>query len=260
MKNKDNWKPSKFVYKGGKLVSSRDSREVRIGSRLITDIIASYYDVYIPKYAKGKLIDLGCGKVPLYEAYKNHITENICVDWENTLHKNEFLDYEGDLTKKLPFCDGEFDTIVLSDVLEHIPQPEKLWQEMSRILALNGKAFINVPFYYGLHEVPYDYYRYTEYALRFFAKLTGFGVLLLKPIGGTPEILADIFAKHLRFFPVIGSGLASAIQYVAAAFVRTTFGKKISEKTSQVFPLGYFLIVEKVEIESKGDSAKPLLL
>lgn len=245
MKNKGNWTPSKFVFRKGKLISSRNSQEVSIGSRLITDIIASYYQLYIPKYATGKLIDLGCGKVPLYEAYKNYIIDNKCVDWENTLHKNEFLDYECDLTKKLPFTDGEFDTIILSDVLEHIPHPEGLWQEMSRILVLKGKAFVNVPFYYGLHEIPYDFYRYTEYALRYFANQTGFDVIVLEPIGGTPEVLADILAKHLRFFPIIGTSLALIIQYVTAAFVRTTFGKKISEKTSPFFPLGYFLIVEK---------------
>ena len=32
--------------------------------------------------------------------------------------------------ERLPFDDAEFDTIILSDVLEHIPSPEKLWGEM----------------------------------------------------------------------------------------------------------------------------------
>jgi SAM-dependent methyltransferase len=245
MRNKDNWTPSKFVYKGGRLISSRDSREVGVGSRLITDIVASFYDVYIPKFAKGKLIDLGCGKVPLFEAYKDYITDNVCIDWESSLHKNEYLDYECDLNKNLPFSGSEFDTIILSDVLEHIPQPEKLWTEMSRILTLNGKAIINVPFYYWVHEAPHDYYRYSEYALRRFANLSGLKILLLKPIGGTPEILADILAKNLQFVPIIGTIIALAIQYITAAFIRTALGKKLSEKTSQSFPLGYFLVAEK---------------
>lgn len=246
MKNKNKWVPSKFVYRKGKLISSRNPREVGVGSRLMADIIATLYDTYISKYAKGKLLDLGCGEVPLFEAYRKYVTDNICVDWENTQHRNEYLDYEGDITKKLPFNDGEFDTIIMSDVLEHIPQPEKVWQEMSRILAPNGKVLINTPFYYWVHEPPYDYYRYTEYAFRHFAELTGFKILLLKPTGGTPEILADILAKHLQAAPLIGRSLAIVIQYITGALIRTGLGRKLSEETSKKFPFGYFLVAEKI--------------
>jgi len=247
MKNKDKWAPSKFVYSKGRLRSSRDPKEVGVGSRLFADIIANLYDTYIPKYAKGKLIDLGCGKVPLFGAYKNHVIDNVCVDWESTLHGNEFLDYECDLTKELPFYDSEFDTIILSDVLEHMPQPEQVWQEMSRILKPSGKVIMNIPFYYWLHEAPHDYYRYTEFALRRFAELTGFEILHLKPLGGTPEILADILAKHLvQFVPLIGGSLAICIQYITGMFTRTGFGKKLSEMTSKRFPFGYFLVAAKI--------------
>lgn len=246
MKNKDKWTSSKYVYKKNKLSSSKNSKELQVGSRLIADIVANLYDTYIPKYVKGRLIDLGCGKVPLFEAYKNYVTENICVDWMNTLNEDGYLDLECDLNKRLPFNDDDFDTIILSDVLEHIPNPEEFWLEMSRILTRNGKVLINTPFYYCLHETPHDYYRYTEYALRRFAELSGFKILILKPIGGTPEILVDIIAKHLQFVPLIGKGLSSVIQNATYAFISTYLGKKLSQRTSEVFPLGYFLVAEKI--------------
>ncbi len=226
-------------------MASRDPGKVRVGSRLMTDLIAHLYDTYIPQHAKGKLIDLGCGKVPFFEAYRDHVTCNMCVDWENTLHRNEFIDHECDLTRALPFQDGEFDTILLSDVLEHIPEPEKLWREMFRILKPHGKILMNTPFYYCLHETPYDYYRYTEFALRRFAALTGFEILVLKPIGGAPEVLADIFAKHLQFVPLIGRPSAMFVQSLTGAFVKTALGRKLSEKTTKGFPFGYFLVAEK---------------
>ena len=139
MKNQDIWQPSKYVYRKRKLVSSRDRKEVSVGSRLMADLIAGFYDKNLHQYARGKLLDLGCGKVPLFIAYREYVTDNICVDWENTTHKAEYLDFEFDLTKVLPFVDEEFDTIILSDVLEHIPQPEHLWKEMARILSIDGK-------------------------------------------------------------------------------------------------------------------------
>jgi SAM-dependent methyltransferase len=246
MKNQDKYQPSKYVYIKGRLIATRDEKEVGVGSRLIADIIAAFYDKNIQKHAKGKLLDLGCGKVPLFLAYKEYVTDNICVDWENTLHKNEYLDFECDLTKDLSFEDGEFDTIILSDVLEHLPQPERLWKEMSRILSINGKILMNVPFFYCIHERPNDYYRYTEFALQRFVENSGLRTIKLKSIGGTPEIMADIMGKHLPYIPLVGKSLAVVIQYITMCFVKTALGKKISEKTGQVFPLGYFLIAEKI--------------
>lgn len=245
MKSCDKWQPSKFVYKNGKLIASRDTEEVGVGSRLIADLIAQIYDKNLQQHAKGKLLDLGCGKVPLYHAYKNYITDNICVDWQNSLHKNEFLDFECNLNEILPFENEEFDSIILSDVLEHIPQPELLWKEMSRVLAKGGKIIMNVPFYYWIHEHPYDYYRYTEFALRRFVELSGLKLIQLEPFGGAPEIMADIFAKNVIRVPKIGRLLAILIQSFTGFFIKTKLGGKISEATKYNFPFGYFLVAEK---------------
>ena len=245
MQNQEKWKPSKFIYKNGKLIASKDAKEVNIGSRLNVELIADFYQSNLRLHAKGKLLDLGCGKVPLYAAYKEFITDNICVDWSNTFHKNEFLDYELDLTKNLPFNDNEFDTIILSDVLEHIPVPELLWGEMTRILTMNGKIIMNVPFYYWLHEQPHDYYRYTEFALRRFAENSGLKLIQLDSIGGAPEIMTDIFAKNILRLPKLGRSLALIAQWVTLRFIRTKLGKRISVATSSNFPLGYFLVAEK---------------
>ncbi|HRF81361.1 MAG TPA: methyltransferase domain-containing protein, partial [Flavobacteriales bacterium] len=76
-----------------------------------------------------------------------------------------------------------FDTIILSDVLEHIRKPEALVKEMYRILAPGGQVIMNVPFYYGLHEQPFDYYRYTQFALRAITEDAGFAVVELEAIG-----------------------------------------------------------------------------
>lgn len=245
MNHRDQWRPSKYVYQRGKLKASRDRKEVGVASRLIVDAVAARYDQALKQHAAGKLLDLGCGKVPLYEAYRGHVTDNICVDWENTPHKNEYLDLQCDLTATLPFADGEFDTIILSDVLEHLPQPEKLWKEISRLLSANGKILMNVPFYYWIHEQPYDYYRYTRFALQRFVQEAGLTLLQLETVGGSPEILADLLAKHVQFVPLIGPSLAILIQSATGLFVRTSFGKKISTKTSEWFPLGYFLVAQK---------------
>jgi SAM-dependent methyltransferase len=245
MRNREAWKPSKYVSRNGRLIASRDPEEVGIGSRLMIDLIAALYDRNLRHHAKGRLLDLGCGKVPLYGVYRELVTDALCVDWADTLHKSNHLDYELDLTKKLPFPDEEFDTIILSDVLEHIPVPEQLWEEIARLLARHGKVILNVPFYYWLHEQPHDYYRYTEFALRRFVEMSGLKLIHLEPIGGAPEVIVDIFAKNVLRLPTLGRTLASVAQWFMLGFLRTKLGRKLSEATRSCFPFGYFLIAEK---------------
>ena len=247
MKNKIDWRPSKFVFNKGRLAGSRDPKEVNIGSRLSADLIAVFYGKTIPHHAHGRLLDLGCGKAPLFAAYKDHVTEAICIDWKNSEHNTDFLDFECDLTDPLPFNDSEFNTIILSDVLEHIPIPELLWREMSRVLSAGGKILLNVPFYYWVHEQPYDFYRYTEFALRRFAQNAGLTVLHLEALGGAPEIIADIFSKSIVRLPLVGRSLSVFAQWFTWTFLKTAIGKKISQATRDRFPFAYGMIAVKPE-------------
>jgi SAM-dependent methyltransferase len=50
----------------------------------------------------------------------------------------------GDATK-LPFADGAFDRIIVSEVLEHIPSDERAMTEIARILKPGGLAAVSVP-------------------------------------------------------------------------------------------------------------------
>jgi SAM-dependent methyltransferase len=245
MRNRNTWRPSKYVRQNGRLVASRDSKIVGVASRLIADLTARFYDTNLELHAKGRLLDLGCGKVPLFDAYRHYVTDNICIDWENTVYKNDHLDVQADLTKELPFADGEFDTIILSDVLEHIAEPERLCGEIARVLSPNGKLLMNVPFYYMLHEEPHDYYRYTEFALRRLMDRSGLQILQLQAMGGAPEVMLDVFSKNVMHVPVAGVPVATVSHWVTSAFVHTSVGRRISEATARNFPLGYSLVAAK---------------
>lgn len=163
----------------------------------------------------------------------------------NSLHQNPYLDKEQDLNQPIAFPDASFDTIVLSDVLEHIRRPEELIREMYRILAPGGRVIMNVPYYYGLHEQPFDYYRYTQYALRAMTEDAGFKVEELESIGGVPEIMTDLFSKTVRGVPVVGRPLARFAQAFTGWFVRGGLGAKLSRRTANDFPFGYALVLQK---------------
>lgn len=138
-----------------------------------------------------------------------------------------------------------FDTILLSDVLEHIAEPWRLFREMTRVLRVRGRIIISVPFFYWLHERPHDYFRYTGFALQRFATENELDVLELRPYGGAPEIVADIVAKTATWVPLIGVPVALAVQLAARASLATPWGGAISRRSSAVFPLGYMMVAEK---------------
>ncbi|MDH3239925.1 MAG: class I SAM-dependent methyltransferase [Alphaproteobacteria bacterium] len=245
MKNIELWEPSKYVIQGGRLMASRDTRHVALGSRLCGDLVAAMYWAHFKDHCRGRLLDLGCGAVPFFEAYRSLVDEIVCVDWGGSLHDRTFLDCQADLSKALPFADESFDTIILSDVLEHLAEPMQTWREMTRVLRVGGKVLLSVPFCYSLHEQPHDYYRYTEFALQRFARLSGLEVVVLKPTGGAPEILADILAKTLSGKGGLGRSAAWLVQQACGKFIATSFGRRASTGTARNFPFGYFMIAAK---------------
>lgn len=255
MKNVESWRPTKFRWKGQRLVPSPDVNEVGCGSRLVASLVADEYTRQLPVHCRGRLLDLGCGKVPLYDAYRSHATETMCVDWENSLHPNPHLDQFCDLTQDLNLPDARFDTIILSDVLEHIPNPDHLWSEMGRVLAPGGKVIGNIPFLYWLHEEPHDYYRYTRHALQRFMTTNGFEPVLIESIGGLPEAWTDLTAKLVQKVPLVGPPAASLLQSLTRWSVRTWL-KPLSKATRERTPLGYFFVAQRVTT-SAGQMTEP---
>lgn len=245
MKNENDWRPTKYVQRRGTLVASRSVEEVGVASRLVTDLVGSRYATHLPQYARGRLVDLGCGKAPLYGAYRPYVDEVMCVDWANSVHANPHLDVVTSLSEPLPFDDDRFDTIVLSDVLEHIAEPALLWDEMARILAPGGHIILNVPFLYCIHESPHDFYRYTSFALKRFAEMRGLTVMHLESVGGGSDVLADTLAKQLQIVPVLGASLARFVQALAGLFGRTRLGRKAAHASGRVMPLGYFMVAQR---------------
>lgn len=74
-------------------------------------------------------------------------------------------DIVGDL-HTYDFGENVFDTIVLSEVLEHLHSPHMGIQNIYRTLKPGGRLILTTPFIFPIHDRPYDYYRYTQYGLK----------------------------------------------------------------------------------------------
>jgi SAM-dependent methyltransferase len=239
MLNQDKWKPSKVQLRRGRWRASNDPTELFSGSRLILDATLDNLSELIPKYAHGDILDLGCGRVPYYGLYHPYVKTVFCVDWAASSHPSAHLDLVADLTQPLPLPSQSFDTVLATDLLEHLPDPAAIWAEISRLLRPNGLVILTVPFLYWIHEAPHDYHRYTEYALRVRCGENKLEVVDLRAIGGALSTVVDIVSKSLA-----GRGVPVAVIRPLIALAR----RRIHGAGSRVYPLGYALVARKPPI------------
>ncbi len=241
------WAPSKFVLARGGV---RPHPRVPGSSRLVTTLVGEFYRDAIPQHARGAVADLGCGSAPLFALYGRYADTAMWFDWPNSLHANAALDAACDLNVGVPVRSGVFDTVIVSDVLEHLRRPAVAWCEIMRVLRPGGVVLGNVPFMYWVHEAPYDYHRYTEYALRAAIDDAGGEVVELIALGGSVDVLADLVGKHVGRVPMVGQPLVGAIAWVALAFGRTRLGTRLRVATNRAFPLGYAFVARRSAAEA----------
>ena len=100
----------------------------------------------------GVVVDIGAGDSP----YKDKIphTKYYTVDSKGD------PDYLYD-ARKLPIKTRTVDTVICTEMLEHVKDPKKIVREIYRILKPSGICILTTRFIQPYHEDPKDYYRFT---------------------------------------------------------------------------------------------------
>jgi SAM-dependent methyltransferase len=106
------------------------------------------------------------------------------------------------------YPDNSFDVVITTKVImEHVSSPEMLLKEVYRILKPGGRAFVIAPHIRRQHQPPYDYYRFTEYALSNLFKSSGFSDLDIRHCGGFMAVVGYYFYFFQR-----GLGLSPTLE------------------------------------------------
>lgn len=116
--------------------------------------------------------------------------------------------------------DDHFDRVICNQVLEHVPEPEKAIAELHRVLKPGGRVFLSAPLFYAEHQKPYDFFRYTQFALRRIFEEVGFEIdriNWLEGYFGTAAYNYQMMAKSLpeNLDQLRGRGLRWRLFYVA---------------------------------------------
>jgi SAM-dependent methyltransferase len=106
------------------------------------------------------VLDAGAGDSPYRERFAHVQYES--ADFERVPGKRYAAsDYVCDLAA-IPVEDHRYDLVLLSQVLEHLPEPGAVLAELRRVLKPGGTIWASAPLFYEEHEVPYDFFRYTQ--------------------------------------------------------------------------------------------------
>lgn len=130
-------------------------------------------EIELIKYARKKsglrVLEIGAGEKGYRQVFKN--CNYISTDIE--IHPG--IDEIADVTK-LPYPDKSFDIVICLNVLEHVREFQKAISEIYRILKPRGEAVFATPFLYPLHDIPNDFWRFTEFSFnkifRMFSKVS----------------------------------------------------------------------------------------
>lgn len=120
------------------------------------------------------VIDIGCGEKPYADFFNSA--------WYVGLNYGTVSaspDIVGD-AQQLPIKTGCADIVFSTQVIEHVPHPDKLVREAYRILKPGGVLLLTGPFYWPLHEEPHDYFRFTRYGFEHMLTAVGFNIMSIR--------------------------------------------------------------------------------
>jgi SAM-dependent methyltransferase len=200
------------------------------------------------------ILDAGCGNQP-YRKYCSHLNYKAQDLAEYTLdlkkmignegmggydgYKYGELDYIGNIWN-IKEQDATFDSILCSEVFEHIPYPILTIKEFSRLLKKNGTLILTAPSNCLRHMDPYFFY--TGFSDRWYEKFLGDNGLKIKtmtPVGDYYSWLAVEMARtaisHSFFAKLL---LAPAFLYF--------YKKKKTLRSVNTLCMGYHIVANKI--------------
>ena len=146
--------------------------------------------------AHGIILDVGCGLKPYRKNFERHVDAYIGMEYSlESGYRGNSADFCGDATL-LPVADASIDTILCTEVLEHLANPEKAVSEFARVLRSGGTLITTAPFAFPVHDES-DFFRYAPKGVAALMSRHGLIVEKVEALSGTAVTLAVLFNVFL---------------------------------------------------------------
>ncbi|MER3523960.1 MAG: hypothetical protein C4326_07805 [Ignavibacteria bacterium] len=193
------------------------------------------------KFFSGYTLDIGCGERPYHHLAQEAYSHYIGVDMN--ISQTPPPDVCADALQ-LPFKDDTFDTVLCSQVIEHVEDPFRMVGEAARVLKPGGHLILTAPQVWPLHEEPRDFFRYTKYGLALIARKSDLTTLYIRERGGALLALGQLLVavvydkvKGKKSFRIPLKPLFAAVLALCRVLDKYIFLPKLT--------LGYVMVARK---------------
>jgi len=154
-------------------------------------------------YFKGILLDVGCGDLLYQKLLNDKINYYIGIDSNFRILKCN-LKYKKTASiftkaEKLPLKNNSTDTVLCTEVLEHISEPDIILGQIWEILKPGGHLILSVPQVWYLHGSPCDYYRFTKFGIEYLMRKNEFKIVKIIKKGNFWLMLAQILNYYIEY-------------------------------------------------------------
>lgn len=138
-----------------------------------------------------RVLDVGAGEQQYkhFFSHTHYVAQDLGVG--DTAWDYSKLDIVSEIYA-IPVPDQSFDYILCTQVMEHLRYPDKAFAEFSRILKPGGKLFVTCPLAWKEHQIPHDFFRYTQFSLQSLGADHGFVTQRMDKVGGKFITLARL--------------------------------------------------------------------
>lgn len=167
----------------------------------IIPLLKSKIEFLLTKYEKlttadSSVLDVGCGCQPFRQELESLGYQYRSFDvQQNSESSVEFI---GQIDSVIPselLNLAPFDLLFCTEVMEHVPNWDMAFNNFYKLLKPGGQLLITCPFFYPLHEEPYDFWRPTPYALSFFGEKYNFELVYQENLGDAWDVLGTLLAS-----------------------------------------------------------------
>lgn len=185
-------------------------------------------------FAYGRMLDVGCGNKPYAKMFADKIAEHVGCDVVQSSER--CVDVICPATELL-FADCTFNTVLATQVIEHVADHRSMLLEVFRVLEKKGFLILSGPMYWPLHEEPYDFFRFTKYGLEFLLKSVGFIEIEILNNGGRWALCGQVLIHTIMGTRLQRDFIVRAINWL--------FAYLDDKRTISDNPMNYVVIARK---------------
>lgn len=201
----------------------------------------------------GRALDVGCGRQPFRGLIESLGLAYVGLDTQQNAEGTvaHVCPIDGELPGAVT-AGGGYRFILCTEVMEHVADWPAAFANFVRLLAPGGRLLITCPHVYPLHEEPYDFWRPTPYALKYFAARYGLKVVEQRRVGDGWDVLGTVLAATAprarggNPLAVLLAGVAQLKRKVAVWMLKRAFVHRWVE------PRGSLYLSNLIVLEAPG--------